>query len=84
MRRVHEQETATGIHESIQDKLCQLELDGYRRENADLQNKLNIAAFNASQAAQDNYIQNALTAQTQYFLGLYPPTATARTSTTTA
>lgn len=68
--------------QEIKDKLCQLELDNYKRENASLQNKLNIAEFNASQSQQNNYLQNALTAQTQYFLSLYPPTAgAARTAT---
>lgn len=78
------QAIATGV-QSVHDKLCQLELDNYKRENANLQNKLNIAEFNSSQNAQNNYLQNALTAQTQYILGLYPPTATAaRTATTQA
>lgn len=36
-----------------------------------------VADFAASQARQDNYLQNALTAQTQYFLSLYPPTVAA-------
>lgn len=44
--------------QGVQDKLCQLELDGYKRENASLQNQLNMAAFRESQANQ-----NALFAQ---------------------
>lgn len=44
--------------QGVQDKLCQLELDGYKRENATLQNQLNMAAFRESQANQ-----NALFAQ---------------------
>lgn len=45
--------------QGIQDKLCQLELDNYKgqlaqaqRENAGLQNQLNMANFAASQVAQ--------------------------------
>lgn len=44
--------------QGVQDKLCQLELDGYKRENANLQNQVNMAAFRESQANQ-----NALFAQ---------------------
>lgn len=68
----------------ILDKLCQIEIDNLKskvdsknEKIADLQNQLNIATFNASQTAQNGYLQNALTAQTQYFLSLYPPTVDA-------
>lgn len=56
--------------QSILDKLCQLEIDGLKERNVTLQNQLNIAAFEKSQASQDNYLQNALTALGQY---LRPP-----------
>ena len=67
----------------ILDKLCQIEIDNLKSKVdskneriVDLQNQLNIATFNASQTAQNNYLQNALTAQSQYIMGVYPPTAT--------
>ena len=66
----------------ILDMMCQDKIDAKNEKIADLQNQLNIAAFNASQVAQNNYLSNALTAQTQYFLGLYPPTATTTTPAT--
>lgn len=51
----------------VMDKLCQLELDGVRsdlaaaqRENAGLQNQLNMANFAASQTAQNAYIPEAV------------------------
>lgn len=40
----------------ILDKLCQLELDGYKRENSQLQAQLNAANLAASQAAQNQLI----------------------------
>lgn len=61
----------------ILDTLCQDKIDAKNEKIAELQNKLNMANFQASQVAQDNYLQNALTAQTQYFLSLYPRTAEA-------
>ena len=63
--------------QSILDKMCQDKIDEKNEKIVELQNRLNMADFAASQAAQNNYLQNALTAQTQYFLGLYPPTAAA-------
>lgn len=65
--------------QSILDKMCQDKIDEKNEKIVELQNRLNMADFAASQAAQNNYLQNALTAQTQYFLGLYPPTAAAAT-----
>lgn len=38
--------------QTILDKLCALELDGYKRENDNLRTQLNMAALNASQTAQ--------------------------------
>jgi len=46
--------------QGVTDKLCQLELDGYKRENATLQNKLNIAEFRESQANQNALFQQGL------------------------
>lgn len=42
----------TANTQAILDKLCALELDGYKRENDQLRTQLNIAALNASQVAQ--------------------------------
>lgn len=47
----------TANTQSIIDKLCQLELDGYKRENSQLQAQLNAANLAASQAAQNTIIQ---------------------------
>lgn len=43
--------------QAILDKLCQLELDGYKRENDNLRTQLNMASLNASQTAQNAFIQ---------------------------
>ena len=69
--------------QAILDKMCQNEIENLKTQNANLQNQLNMASFNESQASQNNYLQNALTAQTQYFLSLYPPTAAAARNTAT-
>ena len=66
--------------QSIHDQLCADKIEAKNDKILDLQNQLNMATFRASQIAQNDYLQNALTAQTQYFLGLYPPTAAARTT----
>ena len=42
--------------QGIMDKLCQLELDGYKRENDNLRSQLNEANRAASQAAQNTLI----------------------------
>lgn len=42
--------------QAILDKLCQLELDGYKRENDNLRSQLNEANRAASQNAQNNLI----------------------------
>lgn len=46
----------TAQTQAIIDKLCQLELDGYKRENSQLQSQLNAANLAASQAAQNQLI----------------------------
>lgn len=68
----------------ILDMMCQDKIDAKNEKILELQNRLNMAEFAASQTAQDNYLQNALTAQTQYFLGLYPPTAARFSAAATA
>jgi hypothetical protein len=42
----------TSNTQAILDKLCQLELDGFKRENDDLRTRLNMANLAASQTAQ--------------------------------
>lgn len=69
--------------QTIHDKMCQDKIDEKNEKIVELQNRLNMADFAASQASQNNYLQNALTAQTQYFLSLYPPTRS-ETATTPA
>lgn len=75
---------AAATRQAILDKMCQQEIDALKTQNANLQNQLNMASFNASQLDQNNYLQNALTAQTQYFLSLYPPTAARNASATSS
>ena len=69
--------------QAILDKMCQDKIDEKNEKIVELQNRLNMADFAASQAAQNNYLQNALTAQTQYILSLYPPPAGTTTGATT-
>lgn len=44
--------------QTILDKLCQLELDGYKRENDNLRSQLSDAKIAASQTAQNAFIAN--------------------------
>lgn len=60
--------TSTANTQAILDKLCQLELDGVKREVEakndrilDLQNQLNLATMRESQTAQNAFIQHGLT-----------------------
>ena len=46
----------TANTQAILDKLCQLELDGYKRENDNLRSQLSDAKFSASQTAQNAFI----------------------------
>lgn len=46
--------------QGVQDKLCQLEMDGYKRENASLRDQLNMATLKASQAEQTATFQLGL------------------------
>lgn len=50
------QSQSNGI-QAILDKLCSLELDGYKRENDNLRTQLNMATLSASQTAQNAFIQ---------------------------
>ena len=43
--------------QKVLDKLCALELDVYKRENAELRTQLNMASLAASQAEQNAFIQ---------------------------
>lgn len=59
---------ATANTQAILDKLCQLELDGVKRQVeakndriVDLQNQLNMATMRESQTAQNAFIQQGLT-----------------------
>ena len=49
--------TSTSNTQAILDKLCQLELDGYKRENDNLRSQLNMATLRESQTAQNAFIQ---------------------------
>lgn len=46
----------TANTQAILDKLCQLELDGYKRENDNLRSQLNMATLRESQTAQNAFI----------------------------
>ena len=70
----------TANTQAILDKLCQLELDGVRsdlaaaqRENATLQNQLNMAAFRADNVAQTAALVADNTAQTQALINRIAP-----------
>ena len=54
--------------QAILDKMCQDKIDAKNEKIVELNNRINALESN-------NYIQNALTAQTAYFVGLYPPPA---------
>lgn len=50
---------STANTQSILDKLCQLELDGYKRENDQLRSQLQFANMQASQVAQTAELKTA-------------------------
>lgn len=50
-------QNSTANTQAILDKLCQLELDEYKRENDNLRTQLNMATLSASQTAQNAFIQ---------------------------
>lgn len=49
-------ESQTRGTQAVLDKLCALELDGYKRENDNLRQQLNMADLRASQTAQNAFI----------------------------
>lgn len=51
--------TSTQNTQAILDKLCQLELDGYKRENDQLRSQLQFANMQASQVAQTAELKTA-------------------------
>ncbi len=53
--------TIQGGVQTIIDKLCALELDGYKRENDNLRSQLNMATLRESQTEQNAFIQQGLT-----------------------
>lgn len=53
----------TAQTQAILDKLCALEIDGYKRENDNLRTQLNMATLNASQNAQTAQILQGQTAE---------------------
>ena len=57
-------ENATRNNQAILDKLCALELDGYKRENDNLRQQLTMANLAASQTAQTSRILADNAAQT--------------------
>ena len=50
-------QNSTANTQAILDKLCQLELDNYKRENDNLRSQLNMATLRESQTAQNAFIQ---------------------------
>lgn len=50
-------QSQTAGTQAILDKLCALELDGYKRENDNLRTQLNMATLRESQTAQNAFIQ---------------------------
>lgn len=49
-------ESQTRSTQAVLDKLCQLELDGFKRENDNLRSQLNMATLRESQTAQNAFI----------------------------
>lgn len=56
-------ESQTRGTQAVLDKLCQLELDGFKRENDDLRTRLNMANLAASQTAQTAELRQSGAAQ---------------------
>ena len=52
-------QNSTANTQAILDKLCQLELDGYKRENDSLRSQLQVANLQASQVAQTAELKTA-------------------------
>ena len=49
-------DSQTRSTQAVLDKLCQLELDGFKRENDNLRTQLNMATLRESQTAQNAFI----------------------------
>lgn len=49
-------DSQTRSTQAVLDKLCQLELDGFKRENDNLRSQLNMATLRESQTAQNAFI----------------------------
>lgn len=64
----------TAATQSILDKLCQIELDNVKQENANLRTQLNMANLAASQNAQTSQILADNAAQTAYLRQTLNPT----------
>lgn len=62
-----------GSVQAVLDKMCQLELDGYKRENDNLRSMVNMQNLAASQAAQTAALIADNTAQTQYIVNRVAP-----------
>jgi len=60
-------ESQTRNTQAILDKLCALELDGYKRENDNLRSQLNMATLRESQTAQNAFIANEINQQNETF-----------------
>lgn len=70
--------TSTANTQAILDKLCALELDGYKRENDNLRQQLNRASLAASQNAQTAQIeagQRALANEVEQYVAPNPKPA---------
>lgn len=59
--------------QAILDKMCQQELDAYKRENENLRSMVNMQALAASQTAQTAQLVADNTAQTQYIVNRVAP-----------
>lgn len=60
-------------NQAILDKLCQQELDAYKRENDNLRSMVNMQTLAASQTAQTAQLVADNTAQTQYIVNRVAP-----------
>ena len=59
--------------QAILDKMCQQEIDAYKRENENLRTQINMQALAASQATQTAALIADNTAQTQYIVNRVAP-----------
>ena len=59
--------------QAILDKMCQQEIDNYKRENENLRSMVNMQNLAASQAAQTAQLIADNTAQTQYIVNRVAP-----------